>query len=124
MRRRLYRYRFLLLSLLLLSSLHLVVPSQAEACSICNFYFILGFAPYRATKENEVGSTGCTNYYDPFAGFYCEESGDFCSTISVVGGGGGGTGGGGGGGDACASTRFCPAECFSCEGGGGRPPAN
>lgn len=49
---------------------------------------------------------------------FCYESGSACYGITVGGGGGGGGTGGGGGG--CASTGgFCPAECFSCSGGGG-----
>lgn len=50
----------------------------------------------------------------------CWVSGGACYNI-VVGGGGdeGGGGSGSGGGGNCSGGGFCPAECFSCGGGGG-----
>lgn len=48
---------------------------------------------------------------------YCHMDGAACYGTSVGGGGGGGGTGGSGG--SCRSTGgFCPAECFSCGGGG------
>jgi hypothetical protein len=65
-------------------------------------------------------------------GWKCEEindlpwpDGPLCSVEGGpcynVDGGGGGGGGGTGGGETCQTTSFCPAECFSCSGGAGRP---
>ena len=48
---------------------------------------------------------------------YCHMDGAACYGTTVGGGGGGGGTGGSGG--SCRSTGgFCPAECFSCGGGG------
>jgi len=73
-------------------------------------------------QQGEIGYTFC---FEMPASFpwpsVCVADGNFCSSIDVNGGGGGGGTGGGGGGGACATTGFCPAECFSCSGGGGRP---
>lgn len=46
----------------------------------------------------------------------CTLSGSPCYNVVVTDGGSGG-----GGNNACGTTGFCPAECFSCSGGGGRP---
>src|SRR3954462_210864 len=72
-----------------------VLPQPATGCEICKYTFFLGFSPCRAVTENEVGSTICTNNYDPIGGFSCEESGTYCSVVGADGGGGGGTGGSG-----------------------------
>ena len=109
--------RFLLAGALTLSSFTL--PRPALGCEICKYLPFLGFAPCRAVREDEVGSTICINHAD-ISGFWCEERGTYCSEITV-GGGGGGTAGGGGGDDPCRTSSFCPAECFSCSGGGTRP---
>lgn len=74
-------------------------------------------------REGETGVTICKQGVDIFGKPWCTESGTFCSQITVDGGGGsgGGTGGGGGGGGgSCQGAGFCPAECFSCSGGGVR----
>src|SRR4051794_27741089 len=94
----------------------LTAPRVAQGCEICKHYFFLGYVPCAPVKENEVGATACTDYYDLFAGFYCEESGNFCTSITV-GGGGGGNGGGGSTGGTCQTSGYCPAECFSCSSG-------
>lgn len=96
------------------------LPRPSAACAICKHFFFLGYVPCQPVLEGEVGATVCTNHYDPISGFWCEESGDFCSGI-MAGGGGGSTGGSGGGSDPCGTTGFCPAECFNCADGGGRP---
>lgn len=100
-------------------SVSVLSPQAVLGCEICKYYLLLGFAPCRPVTETEVGSTICTNEYDPLVGFSCAESGTYCSEINA--GGGGGSGSGGGGGSQCSTTGFCPAECFSCGGGGGRP---
>jgi hypothetical protein len=102
--------------------LTLILPQAAQACEICIYRFFLGFSPCRPVTQSEVGSTNCTDEYHPIGGFTCSESGTFCSAIDADGGGGSGGGGGwGGGGSPCNTSGFCPAECFSCDSGGGRP---
>ena len=52
----------------------------------------------------------------------CADAGGRCNGGVIPCGGGGGTGGGtggNGGSNTCSSGWFCPAECFSCSGGGG-----
>lgn len=61
------------------------------------------------------GFTDCTSPEE--ASCCCRIRGNPCTSGGGTGGGGGGGWGGGGG--ACSSTGFCPAECFSCGGGGG-----
>jgi hypothetical protein len=112
------RRRLLLLAILGLSSLAL--PQKVLGCEICKYYFFLGYSPCRTVTESEVGSTICTDHYDPIGGFSCDESGYFCQNITAGGGGGAGGGGTGGGGSTCQTSGACPAECFSCS-GGGRP---
>lgn len=110
-------------SVLVLCALGLfwVLPQPARGCEICEYKFFLGFH-CRPVTDTEVGSTNCQLYYSPFGGTTCEESGTYCSVIGAGGGGGGGTGGSGGGdGGSCQTTGACPASCFSCSGGGGRP---
>jgi hypothetical protein len=112
------RTRFLLL-FTVLGILLWTVPQPAAGCEICKYHFFFGFAPCQPVAEDEVGSTICKDQYDPIGGFSCEESGTFCSGITVGGGGGtGGSGSGGGDGGSCQTTGFCPASCFSCSSGG------
>lgn len=63
----------------------------------------------------------CTELYDlPWPdGPECYTNNDPCHNVNVNGGGGGGIGSGSG--QACQTTGFCPAECYSCSGGNGRP---
>lgn len=104
------------LSLLGVFVLMLLLSREAQACEICKYVFFFGYQPCRAVSGDEVGATTCTNLYDVWSGFSCQESGTYCSNITVGGGGsGGGSGGGWGGG--CSSNGFCPAECFTCTGG-------
>jgi len=112
----------LLLLFSILGLLFWTLPRPATGCEICKINFFLGFIPCRAVTESEVGSTICTDEYDVVAGYTCSESGTFCSGITVGGGGGGG-GSTGGGGGSCQTSNLCPAECFSCSGGGGGKPA-
>lgn len=92
-------------------ALSVLVPQPAAACQKCadakfnpDFCFPAG--------QGEAGMTICTN-----GDWGCHLDGAACTGGSGGGGGGGGTGGGGGG--ACSGSGFCPAECFSCGGGGG-----
>lgn len=112
----------LLLLLSVLSFWLWALPQPAAGCEICKINLFLGFIPCRPVTQTEVGSTICEDKYDIFGGFSCEERGTFCSSINVGGGGGGGgTGGTGGNSNTCQTSGYCPAECFSCRGGGGRP---
>jgi hypothetical protein len=119
MRKGILVRRLLLLGALALSFFTLSKP--VLGCEICKHYFFLGYVPCQPVEEDETGATICSNHYDPIQGFWCEESGNFCSSITVTGGGGGMAGGGGGTTDPCRTSGFCPAECFSCSGGGTRP---
>lgn len=93
----------------------LTLPA-ATACEICRDFFTdLSCGP---VFQGETGYTECEPSGESSS---CEVSGDFCSVITVDGGGGGGGTGGGGGDNPCETLSFCPAECFSCGGGGGRP---
>lgn len=114
------RSRFRLVLLLAITALSFLPSQEASACEICKYAFFLGYVPCRPVTGEEVGATICTGSYSAWTGYSCQESGTFCSNISVGGGGGsgGGSGGGGGGGGGCTGGGFCPAECFSCNGGG------
>lgn len=92
-------------------------PLQAYECEICKLSFT-GNSWCRAVREMETGVTQCKDYVANIGGSYCTEDGNACSWVTGVGGGGGGGTGGGGGGSCSSSTGFCPAECFSCGGGG------
>jgi hypothetical protein len=120
--REIARIRFLL-PFTILGLLFWTLPRPAAGCEICKANLFLGFVPCRSVTEDEVGSTICQDQYDPIGGSTCEESGTFCSGITVGGGGGGAGGTGGAGGNPCQTSSFCPASCFSCGGGGGRRPA-
>lgn len=106
----------------------LVAPAKAAAsCETCvdRWQSILtgGQSWCVAVKPEETGVTLCTDGVTAIGGAWCSESGTFCTAITVGGGSGGGTGGGGGGGggSTCQTTSYCPPECFSCSGSGGRP---
>lgn len=104
---------------LVLAGLILAASSaQAYECEICKLSFT-GNSWCRAVREMETGVTNCQDHVANIGGSYCTEEGNACSWVNAVGGGGGGGtgGGGGGGGGSCASTGFCPAECFSCGSG-------
>jgi hypothetical protein len=94
--------------------------SKLFACETCKSF--LGFYGHcAAVAENETGYTQCATV-PSLDGTTCIYSGDFCSSITVTGSGSGGGGTGGGGGSTCTGNGgFCPAECFSCGGGGGGP---
>lgn len=89
----------------------LPTPASAE-CEIC-FKFFDDEWCYPA-KSGESGVTSCTNPEE--ASCCCNMGGQPCT--GGAGGSGGGGGGWGGGGGACSGSGFCPAECFSCGGGG------
>jgi hypothetical protein len=92
--------------------------SKLLACETCKS--ILGFYEHCVmVADNETGYTLCSTI-PSLDGTTCIFGGDFCSSITVTGSGGGG-GGAGGGSSTCQGSGFCPAECFSCGGGGGRP---
>ena len=102
----------------------MISPEVAGACEVCARSSWLTPWNYlcRPVQDRETGATECTNDYEPFSNVTsCFESGDYCTIIVVDGGGGTGGGGGGGEENPCETSNFCPAECFSCSGGGGRP---
>lgn len=108
----------------------LALPGMAAAvttyygCFTCDAVGIVGMGgrcqsvPYNSWGdgwkcfEDESFGLGFPN--DPM----CWTNQEQCYHI-LAGGGGGGGGGTGGGGSTCQnSTGFCPAECFTCGGGG------
>lgn len=90
------------------------VSSQpAVACQDC-FFNAQNIATCRPTFDGEIGNIDCQSVTTD-----CVLSGPVCTVITVPGGGSGGSGGGGGG--CQGGSGGCPAECFSCSGGGGRP---
>lgn len=92
-----------------------LVPQSAGACEKC--FTFLDDESCKDVVEGESGFTTCTMPEE--ASCCCKVSGDICTGGS---GGSGGTGGTGGGGtNQCETSGFCPSECFSCTGGGGRP---
>lgn len=105
----------------------LVSPTKAAAqCETCvdRWQTILTFGQSWCVpvRPEETGVTQCADGVTPIGGSWCSEGGTFCSEITVGGGGGGGgTGGSGGGGTSCQTASYCPPECFSCSGSGGRP---
>lgn len=99
---------------IVIAILLIVLPAPALAeCQIC-FKFFDDEWCYPA-KSGESGVTNCTNPEE--ASCCCSMGGSPC-TGGSGGAGGGGGGGWGGGGGACSGSGFCPAECFSCGGGG------
>lgn len=91
----------------------LLAPAAAEACEECFKFFDDEWC-----HEASAGQSGFTICNSPEeASCCCKFSGNPCTGGQPSGGGGGGGWGGGGG--ACGGTGFCPAECFSCGGGGG-----
>ncbi|HEX6904299.1 MAG TPA: hypothetical protein VF789_31610 [Thermoanaerobaculia bacterium] len=120
--RRSSRLRVVLFGGIILIS-QATLSERADACEVCGRSSWLTPWNYlcRPAKDKETGATGCTDNYEPVSNTTsCFESGDYCTVIIVNGGG---TGGGGGGEEEnpCQTSNFCPAECFSCSGGGGRP---
>lgn len=116
------RMRWIRLSLLVVL---MVVAAQGAAWAVCGNCQVCRertritlAADFCAVANGENGSMCCSEQtYGPQT--FCTESGSACYGI-IVGGGGGGGGTGGGGGGGCGSYGgFCPAECFSCGGGGG-----
>lgn len=84
-------------------------------CYKCTYILFVGLTCDSSLEGGESGKRQCNNNG-------CILTGLSCTAPPGGGGGGGGDGDGGGGGGACGSTGFCPAECFTCPGGGGRPP--
>lgn len=93
-------------------------PPAAIACQECFAHFDDEWC--HSVPQGETGYTICFSPEE--ASCCCSVGGDFCTDITVDGGGSGGGTGGSGGSNPCYTTGFCPAECFSCGGGGGRPP--
>ena len=91
-----------------------------DDCYTCNNTAILGIDQECGTPPDYSYGTGTTCHELRINGLptACYTSGFECYRITVNGGGGGSGGTGGGG--SCHSSGFCPAECFSCS-GGGRP---
>ena len=74
-------------------------------------------ADWCGIANDEDGYLCCEQFEVGFA-TYCSLDGSACYGIIV--GDGGGSGGGGGG--VCSyQNGWCPAECMSCSGSGGRP---
>jgi hypothetical protein len=119
MNRRVLGHTVGIITLCLLGALFL--PNSAGACEECHTPW---FTPWnswcRPVSGDEVGVTLCKDE-TTLINTTCQEYGNACQVITVIGGGGGdGTGGGSGGGsNPCQTSGFCPAECFSCGGGGG-----
>lgn len=125
MKRALRKY---LLSAGIAAIAFLAAPTKATAqCDRCasGWEVILtgGQSWCKPVLSEETGVTQCRHGVHVIGGAWCTESGVFCSTITVGGGGGtgGGSGGGSGGGNSCQTSGYCPPECFSCSGSGGRP---
>lgn len=95
----------------------LLTPQPAGACEKCHEFW--GDETCVPAGPGDSGYTVCTTPEE--ASCCCTFSGSAC-TGSGGGSGGGGGGGWGGGGNQCQTSGFCPAECFSCGGSGGRPP--
>ena len=90
-------------------------------CMKCNNNSLVGFGGYCVSVGHEQHGDGTRcdqiNTGLPWPNNTdCSIGGSPCYNEVVTDGGGGG-----GGGSACGTTGFCPAECFSCAGSGGRP---
>ena len=106
-------------------SLLLALAGRASAttyygCMKCKYSSLVGIGAYCVSVGHEQYGQGTqcdeTNTGLPWPNeTTCSISGSPCYNVVVT------DGGGGGGGSACGTTGFCPAECFSCSGGGGRP---
>lgn len=113
-----------------LAILLFVLGAGSALASITTYYGCFNCKPIHPTSEASIcseagvlqGGAGWICYEDnvlPWPdGPYCWTNGQACTN---GGGGGGGGGTGGGGSNTCTTTGFCPAQCFSCSGGGGRP---
>jgi len=94
----------------------LLLPLPAVTCEICDRVSLTRYDfECRLVDEGETGNEICSTHWE-LLGTWCETTGPFCESISVIGDGGGG---GGGGDNPCDTTGYCPAECFSCNTGGG-----
>jgi hypothetical protein len=110
--------------------LFLMLPGTASAstsyygCYTCEYRGIVGIGETCRQVAPDSWGDGWICYEDnsmPWpAGPECWTNGQACYNI-VTGGNGGSGGGGTGGGQTCQTSGFCPAECFSCGGGPGRP---
>jgi hypothetical protein len=93
-----------------------VAWAECGTCQVCRISTNLTLArDFCSLANNEDGSMCCSEQaIGPQT--FCNESGTLCYGVIVGGGGGGGTGGGAGGG--CRyQNGWCPAECWSCNGG-------
>lgn len=107
----------LLLLLALLPGTASATTRHYEGCFVCDFILPTGSQAECSQVGDGENGTGwqCaeTDFPD---GPLCTTSGGACYNVSVNGGSGGT-----GGSQTCQTTGFCPAECFSCDGGRGRP---
>ena len=99
--------------------------STYYGCFNCKYIHLTSEAAICSGAAPLQGGEGWICYEDdtlPWPdGPTCWTNGQACTN---GGDGGGGTGSSSGGGsDPCATSGFCPAQCFSC-GGSGRPAAN
>lgn len=117
MKRDQWSYAVLLLVAVAALSVLTATPASAAPfpCNECT-YIVFNGEVCDAVEAEEKGRTDCNSTAR------CILSGSECTGPSSGGGGGGGGGDDtGGGGAGCNTTGFCPAECFTCSGGGGRP---
>lgn len=99
----------------------LLFSSAAEAaCEECHRPWLTPWNTWCVpVSGDDVGATLCHDEVT-LVSITCQEDGNACQVITVIGGGGGsGTGSGGGTSNPCQTSGFCPAECFTCSGGGG-----
>jgi hypothetical protein len=108
-----------------------VLGAGNALASITTYYGCFNCKPIHPTSEaatcNDAGvlqgGSGWICYEDntfPWPdGPACWTNAQACTNGGDGGGGVGGTGGGGN--STCTTAGFCPAQCFSCSGGGGRP---
>jgi hypothetical protein len=92
-------------------------------CFKCKYITLTGLASICSGVAPLQGGDGWKCYEDntlPWPdGPICWVDGGPCTNGGDGGGGAGGSAGGGT--DPCATSGFCPAQCFSCGDGGGRP---
>jgi hypothetical protein len=107
---------------LVLAALESAAWAWCGTCQVCRERNHITIpADFCGVANGEDGSM-CCDEFDTGVGTLCGESGSACYGIIVDGGGGDSGGGGSGGGGGCSyQTGWCPAECFTCGGGGGRP---
>jgi len=92
----------------------LPAPVSAAECLECFKFFDDEWC--QPVGAGRSGFTECTSPEE--ASCCCRIRGNPCTIDGGAGGGGGGGGWGGGGSVCSGGGAFCPAQCFSCGGGG------